>query len=88
MKQIKKVIGNVIFVEFKNPDFLLTKGELDVISKRIDQIEAALDLCGDNDDDVRQNLDIELEMHERDLKRSFESAKKREKKTKKTRQTT
>ena len=40
----------------------LTKGDLFEIEKRIDQIDAALDLCGPNDDDVVSSLDSELEL--------------------------
>lgn len=77
MKQIKRIIGNVIHVEFRNPDHLLTKGEVHAMSKRVDEINAALDLCGDNDDDIRANLDSELEMIERDLQRSLHSPKRK-----------
>lgn len=77
---IKKTVGNVTFVRFGKQDEVLTKGALDKISKRVDEINEALDLCGDRDDDVRDVLDAELEVIEKYLEKSLEKAKKSPKK--------
>jgi hypothetical protein len=51
---------------------VLTKGELVQISKRIDEISEAIDLCTPGfDDDVLDNLDAELEALEARLKASL-----------------
>lgn len=55
-----KVVGNIepIRVTTKR----LTKGELNKLELRVEEIEGLIDLCGPNDDDVLGNLELELTM--------------------------
>ena len=39
---------------------LLSKGDLHSIEQRLDEINEALDLCTDRDEDVKANLELEL----------------------------
>lgn len=57
-------MSNVIYFDFKNKENrLLTKGELNSLSNRIDEINVILDLCSDcgRDDDILLNLENELD---------------------------
>jgi hypothetical protein len=58
----------------------LTKIELMYISRRVDEINEILDLCGDNDQDVIDNLDRELEHIEATLEDALKIAQERERK--------
>lgn len=52
----------------------MTKGELFKLDKRIDEINEALDLCTNYDDDVRENLEKELDEIENKLELSMKKA--------------
>ena len=77
--KVKKVIGNVIFVEFAQK--VLTKGELNKIEKRIEVLSEIIDRCDpDRDADVLANVEMELDMHVETLQKSYDVAKRNERK--------
>ena len=75
---VKYQIENVVHVDFQRRG-ILTKGDLYNLEKRVDEIQKALDLCGDNDQDVYDNLERELDHIVAVLKESLNNTKKRKK---------
>lgn len=72
--QGETISERVAAVKAKRPK-VLTKGELNKMSRRIDEINTALELCGDHDTDVKENLENELEGIIRVLDDSAKKAK-------------
>lgn len=54
---------------------ILTCAQLAEISDRIEEINDLLDQCGDNDEDVFDNLQSELDQHIEVLERSYKYAR-------------
>lgn len=75
---VKYQIENVVYVDFQRRG-ILTKGDLYNLEKRVDAINEALDLCGDNDQDIFDNLQRELDYIVNILEVSLGNTKKRKK---------
>ncbi len=56
----------------------MTKRQLRKIENRVEEINAAIELCGPNDDDVLANLDIELASLVYELEKEHKEALMRE----------
>lgn len=68
MKTVDKLVQDVLTRDlFKKP---MLNRELKRLEKRIEDLEATVDLCGDNDDDVLDSCEAELEIIMKALRRS------------------
>lgn len=56
----------------------MTKNELSRISERVDEINDILDLCGPNDCDVVDSLQLELDEYIEVLEHSYKIARRKE----------
>jgi len=54
---------------------ILTNKQIDIIVTRVKEIDKITDLCGDNDDDVFENLQLELDHHIETLEKSYKKAR-------------